>query len=331
MPFFGLASDSPQDAGQNAQLLSLSQRLTDEESKYPTSHLHIWGYGKPPSGKIFNVTTQTAAELGRYATLSNNLIGDTVEYEVILKAGTYTLTVFGHQTTTRAIAAFYFDNSFIGSVDYYNSVAVNKKVDTINFVCPTSGLHSVKVINASKNWNANGETLGLSVIRIDPQAITAPNPFVPFRINCGATTNYTDSQGRLWAPNLFDDYAGRSYDLVSQLGNFTVEGTNDQTLFKTEYSRDTAGSFKYNLPIYQPGAGYEVKLYFAENYHNSAGLRVGSVSLNGNTLLSNFDIFAQAGGKHKALIKSFSNLVLSNCQITFTNTLINAIELTRNI
>ena len=241
------------------------------------------------------------------------------------------MTVYGHQTTTRAVAGFYFDNTFIGAVDYYSPVANNKKIDSINFTVATSGLHSVKVINASKNYDANGETLGLSVIRIDPQAITVPNPFVPFRINAGATANYTDSQGRLWAPNLFDDYAGRSYDLIAQMGAFTVTGTNDQTLFKTEYSRDTAGSFKFTLPIYQPGAGYELKLYFAENYHNAAGLRVGSVSLNGNTLLSNFDIFAQAGGKNKALIKTFSNLTLSACQITFTNTLVNAIELNRNI
>lgn len=298
---------------------------------YPTNHLHIWGYGKAPAGKTFSNTTQSASELGRYATLSNGAIGDTVEYEVFLKTGAYTLTVYGHQNTTRAIAAFYVDNVFIGSVDYYAPVVANRKVDTINFAIANAGLHSIKVICAGKNWNANGTTLGLSVIRIDPQTITTPNPFVPFRINCGATANYTDPQGNLWTPNLFDDYQGRSYDLEAQLGAFTVQNTDKQNLYKFEYSRDTAGSFSYNLPIYQPGTGYELKLYFAENYHNGAGLRVGSASLNGSTLLSNFDIFAEAGGKNKALVKTFANLTLSSCQIVFTNTLINAIELARNV
>ena len=312
--------------------INTASRLTTLEDRpipaFPTNHFHIWGYGKPPSGKTFSVTNQSGSELGRYAVLSSNVIGDIVEYEVLLKSGSYTMTTYGHQTTTRAIAGFYIDNVFIGSVDYYSSVAANRKVDTINFNIATSGLHSVKVITAGKAYEANGETLALSVIRIDPQSISVPSLFVPHRINAGSPTSYTDSQGNLWTPTLYDDYSGRNYDLVAQYGAFTVTGTNDQTLYKTEYRRDVAGSFMFKLPIYQAGNNYTLKLHFCENQYNSANQRIGSVSLNGTTLLSNFDIFTDAGGKNKELIKTFNNISLTNqCHITFTNTLINGIEL----
>lgn len=325
IPVPTLASLGAEPAGAETR----AKAYTDQKISYPTSHLHIWGYGKPPSGKSFSVTTQSAAELGRYAVLSNGGIGDTVEYEINLKAGSYTLTAYGHQTTTRGIAAFYIDNVFIGAVDYYNSVAVNRKVDAITFTVANSGLHSVKVICAGKTYNANGATLGLSVIRIDPQTISVPSLFVPMRINCGAEANniYTDSQGNVWQPNLYDDYQGRNYDLVAQLGAFTVQNTNDQTLYKYEYSRDTAGSFVFTLPIYDTARTYTLKLHFCENYNSSAGARVGSVKLNGNVILNNFDIFVDAGGKNKALIKTFSNLNLSACAITIINTLLNGIEL----
>jgi hypothetical protein len=315
--------------GEPAGAETRAKAYTDTKVGFPTNHLHIWGYGKPPSGKTFSVTTQTAAELGRYAVLSNGAIGDTVEYEILLKSGSYTLTTYGHQTTTRGIAAFYIDNSFIGAVDYYSSITNNKKIDALNFTVTTSGLHSIKVICAGKTYNANGTTLGLSAIRIDPQSISVSSLFVPIRINCGAeaVTAFTDSSGNVWAPNLYDDGNGRNYDLVAQLGAFTVAGTSDQTLYKYEYSRDTSGSFVFTLPIYDASRAYTLKLHFCENYNTSAGVRVGSVKLNGSNILSAFDIFAQAGGQHKALVKTFSNLSLSSCSLTFTDTLINGIEL----
>jgi beta-glucosidase len=84
---------------------------------------------------------------------------------------------------------------------------------------------------------------------------------------------------------------------------------------KTE--RWGAGSYKFDLP----NGNYTVKLYFAELYHNAAGLRKFNVAIEGVTKLSNYDIYADAGGHDKGVEKVFSNLSVSDGQlnIDFTN------------
>src|SRR5207253_1217668 len=49
-----------------------------------------------------------------------------------------------------------------------------------------------------------------------------------------------------------------------------------------------------------------VNLKFAELYYSSTGSRVFSVVANGSTVLSNFDIVAQSGGKNIAIDKSLT-------------------------
>ncbi|MBA4389247.1 MAG: hypothetical protein C0404_14835, partial [Verrucomicrobia bacterium] len=49
-----------------------------------------------------------------------------------------------------------------------------------------------------------------------------------------------------------------------------------------------------------------VKLHFAETEGATTGQRVFDVKLQGNTVLSNFDIFQQAGGKDRGVVKEFT-------------------------
>jgi hypothetical protein len=76
-----------------------------------------------------------------------------------------------------------------------------------------------------------------------------------------------------------------------------------------------------------------VRLHFAETYWSSAGSRVFNVSINGTTVLTNFDIFAAAGAKNKAVIEQFVESANSSGQyvITFTrvkdNSLVSGIEI----
>ncbi|MBA4389152.1 MAG: hypothetical protein C0404_14360, partial [Verrucomicrobia bacterium] len=57
---------------------------------------------------------------------------------------------------------------------------------------------------------------------------------------------------------------------------------------------------------------YNVKLYFAETEGAAAGQRVFNVKLQGNRVLSNFDVAAQAGGQNLALVKEFSNIGIAD-------------------
>ncbi|RMD99040.1 MAG: hypothetical protein D6814_06315, partial [Calditrichaeota bacterium] len=78
-----------------------------------------------------------------------------------------------------------------------------------------------------------------------------------------------------------------------------IGNTQDDPLYQSE--RWGLGSYKIDLA----NGEYTVLLHFAELVYNSTGKRVFSVKLEGSTVLSNFDIFSQAGAKN-ALIKSFT-------------------------
>jgi hypothetical protein len=72
------------------------------------------------------------------------------------------------------------------------------------------------------------------------------------------------------------------------------------------YQRERYGTFTYRLPGLTPGATYTVRLDFAEIYWSAAGKRLFDVKINGSTVLSRFDIYAQAGGKNRAIRREFT-------------------------
>jgi len=69
-----------------------------------------------------------------------------------------------------------------------------------------------------------------------------------------------------------------------------------------------------------------VTLYFAEEYWTASGKRVFNVAINGSSVLSNFDIYAAAGGSNKAIQRAFSATANASgaIVIVFTNVTDNA-------
>jgi len=65
-------------------------------------------------------------------------------------------------------------------------------------------------------------------------------------------------------------------------------------------------TFTYRVPGFSPGSSHTVRLHFCETFWTAAGHRIFNVSINGTGVLSNFDIFATAGGQNRALIEQFS-------------------------
>ncbi|HLG76031.1 MAG TPA: malectin domain-containing carbohydrate-binding protein, partial [Ktedonobacteraceae bacterium] len=61
------------------------------------------------------------------------------------------------------------------------------------------------------------------------------------------------------------------------------------------------------------------RLHWAELTFSNPGQRVFNVAINGNTVLSNFDVFA-TGGYKKALVKEFTATADSNGQINISFT-----------
>lgn len=109
--------------------------------------------------------------------------------------------------------------------------------------------------------------------------------------------------GRTWEP---DQYYRGGILLRRQP---VVTGSADPDLFGGE----RYGHFSYVIPV--PEGSYGLTLYFAEAYFGTQDNRAGGIRsrvfdlyCNGQALLRDFDVFREAGGAGKALVKTFHGL-----------------------
>ena len=120
----------------------------------------------------------------------------------------------------------------------------------------------------------------------------------------GSTHKYVDHAGKLWDPDTYFSGGNAVQSSVQHIWR-----TQDPIIYRT--SRQ--GDFSYNIPL-KPGT-YELRLHFAETQYGpenagggGEGSRTMSVSANGETLLQDFDVLADAGGERTAEIKVFHDV-----------------------
>ena len=118
---------------------------------------------------------------------------------------------------------------------------------------------------------------------------------LPIRIDAGATTPYTDSNGNVWLP----DQGFVDGDVVDRGNDVQIANTQDPVIYRTE--RYDMKSFSCKLP----NGKYIVKLHFAETYEDitGAGQRVFTFSVAGHEF-KDFDVWAKAGGARRAYIET---------------------------
>ncbi len=96
------------------------------------------------------------------------------------------------------------------------------------------------------------------------------------------------------------------------------------------YQSARSGTFSYAISGLTPNASYVVRLHFAENWKTAAGQRLFNVAVNGTTVLSNFDVFAAAGGEYIGIVRQYYTAAdtSGNIAIAFSNNaIVNGIEL----
>ncbi len=118
-------------------------------------------------------------------------------------------------------------------------------------------------------------------------------------IDCGSYQSYTAADGTLWSADQY--YTGGQQLYTS----YTVSGTPDSPLFRTARV-GYYGDFSYAIPV--SNGSYVLTLKFSEVQYSVAGQRIFNVLVNGNPVLSNFDVVAQ-GGFFNAVERPFSVLV----------------------
>ena len=70
------------------------------------------------------------------------------------------------------------------------------------------------------------------------------------------------------------------------------------------FATERYGAMKYTIP--DRSGPQTVTLYFAETYVSGPGMRVFGVTINGTQVLSDFDIYAGAGGANRAIARTFT-------------------------
>ena len=151
---------------------------------------------------------------------------------------------------------------------------------------------------------AMGLLASLGGCRIDGDYV----PEFTLRVDAGADKEYVDQSGKKWLPDQ-EFGEGKTYGAVGgrtvlRTAIKTIEGTKAPQVYLTE---------RYEMSAYRfvvPKGDYKVRLHFAETYEKitEAGQRVFSVSINGQPVLKDLDVFKEAGGYAKPLVKEFKKI-----------------------
>jgi RHS repeat-associated protein len=128
--------------------------------------------------------------------------------------------------------------------------------------------------------------------------ITPANTVVPgaygFMLNCAGDAMYTDPAGRTWnaddrfyCPGSYGYYD--AYDMYSVDG--IVTGTDAGSIYGDVTESDKEMEYRFDVA---PG-DYSVKLFMAEYYYNTPGIRIFDVYIEGVKVLEDLDLYARAG------------------------------------
>ena len=93
--------------------------------------------------------------------------------------------------------------------------------------------------------------------------------------------------------------------------NWLTSPVPPQSVLQTE----RYGQMTYRMGGFTPGSSRSVTLYFSEKYWTAAGKRLFNVIVNGTQVLTNFDVFADAGGEYIAVQHTFPTTANSSGQV----------------
>ncbi len=172
-------------------------------------------------------------------------------------------------------------------------------VDTAAVAAGSQVYYQVRAIDSSENLSAASATV----------SVTAPLPPV-VRINAGGPAQTVS--GTIWsacaATTTCSNWVtgGNAYSETDTITGIPA-GMNN-TIFQSEWTGGGttavgAKIFGFTVPV--ANGSYRVRLHFAELNKTAAGTRLFDVRLENTTVLSNFDIWAQAGGIDKAIVREY--------------------------
>ncbi|MBN2575862.1 MAG: hypothetical protein JXP73_14945, partial [Deltaproteobacteria bacterium] len=325
------AAASPNPVGGATTTLSV---LADDDGGEPNLTYTWTTTGTPPAAVTFSPngsnaaknTTATFTEAGSYGFLV------TVRDQAGLTA-TSSVAVTVGQTLTSVVVSPASATVDTGATQQFAATARDQFGD--NLVTQPTFTWTVDAggsINASGLFTA-GSTAG------GPYTVTATSggdsgtasvtvsstPAVVYQINTGSSSAVSPFAG---------DQYGSGGTMRSVSRTITTSGITDPAPQKV-YRSERYGNSTYTFPNLTVGAGYEVRLHFAELYWTASGKRRFNVLLNNTTVLSNLDIYATTGGRYRAMLREFattadsSGRIVIQFQTVTDNATIEGIEIVR--
>ncbi len=185
-----------------------------------------------------------------------------------------------------------------------------------NVLYAVAYLKGKKVTTDIVRLNHLPEAPGLKKWAGKTKALTSSDCHYLYRVNCGGP-DYTDKQGNLWMADVpyskegtwgslswADDYPGVPSFFGSQRQTYDpIKGTLDWPLIQTfRYGKH---KLRYQFPV--PDDTYCVELFFTEPWYGTGGgmncknWRLFDVAVNGETVISDLDIWSEAG--HDRVLK----------------------------
>ena len=227
-----------------------------------------------------------------------------------------------------------------GRLDSLTESELARFVAAINFERPPAALRKFnQELMAAKDrgdWLAvANQTSSYAMLQLEKslEAISAERRGTPvpgrLSIACGHETPFEDKAGREWAaPQPWLDGLlpwGCVGGTQVQRGDVPIIGAKDPKLYQSEQY----GMSGYRFRV--PDGEWQVRLHFAETWHDQADRRRFDVGLQGATVLKAVDVFKEAGGKGKPLVKELVATVKDGVlAVDFTAAaMVNGIEVER--
>ena len=226
------------------------------------------------------------------------------------------------RSNTRVLPIFYSDN-------YVSLIPGGSKTLTVEAL--TSDLGGEAPQLAIDGWNVTVKpvaamttrsAVSLSAVIVVPNAgalrasVPAPRAAAAPRtlsISCGGSGSegsfYTFGAAPSAGPGGFvadTDYADGSTKTVGDTVDVSAANSAPPTVYQSE--RWGACTYSLPLPPLPVNQSYTVRLHFAETTYDAAGKRRFNVDINGHRVLTDFDVFAEAGGRNKAVVRDFPGL-----------------------